>query len=236
MEILQTILTFKMKKYYWLICCLFLTSQIFAQKDLNLDFEIVALDGNYPIEWKSTGVHIGFLDEKIKKHGINSIRLELPKGAEPNEISYYSQTLVLADKTAKEIVFRAYVKTEDAKSAGLFLRCQSGTYYTLQTTNFDKMDGRRLSGTNDWTPLLIRLPFLPNLYQIEFGVYVEGKGKVWADDCKLLMDGKLHNLLPERERNPTPETNDKNKPYYVKKAAEEQQKRDAEKQVRKNKN
>jgi hypothetical protein len=168
----------------------------FAQKDLNLDFEIVARDGNFPVEWKSTGSHAGFLDEKIKKHGVNAVRLQLVEGG--NDNSYYAQTLILNDKQGKEIVFRGCIKTENIGSAGLFLHTQTGTYFKLETATLDKMDGRRLSGTNDWTPIILRTPFPADLFQIEFGAYVEGKGKVWIDDLKLTIDNQPYQLLPQR--------------------------------------
>ncbi len=170
----------------------------YAQRDLNLDFEIVARDGNFPVEWKSTGSHVGFLDEKIKKHGVNSVRLQLTEGANSSESSYYSQTLILNDKQGKDIVFRGYIKTENIGSAGLFLVTQTGTYFKLETAIVDKMDGRRFSGTNDWTPIILRTHFPADLYQIEFGAYIEGKGKVWIDDLKLTIDNQPYQLVPQR--------------------------------------
>jgi hypothetical protein len=217
----------------------FSSSKLYAQQDLNLDFETVARDGNYPVEWKSSGSHIGFLDEKIKKHGINSVRLQLTKDADSRDNSYYSQTLVLAEKQGKEITFRGYIKTEDVGSAGLFIRAESGiSYFKLETTQFDKMDGRRLSGTNDWTAILVKVPFDTDLYRIEFGVYIEGKGKVWVDDCKLMIDGKPYNLAAERVA-PT-STNDadkeKNSSFSKKKAiAEEKARQEAKSEAKKQK-
>ena len=186
------------KIFSLLIISILCTEKNYAQRDLNLDFEIVARDGNFPVEWKSTGSHIGFLDEKIKKHGVNSVRLQLAEGANSNENSYYGQTLILNDKQGKDIVFRGYIKTENIGSAGLFLVTQTGTYFKLETAITDKMDGRRLSGTNDWTPIILRTHFPIDLYQIEFGAYIEGKGKVWIDDLKLTIDGQPYQLVPQR--------------------------------------
>jgi hypothetical protein len=205
-----------------------------AQRDLNLDFEIVARDGNFPVEWKSSGSHIAFLDEKVKKHGLNSVRLELSKDGDARDESYYSQSVVLADKEGRNILLKGFIKTENIKSAGLFLRCQSGEYFALVTSNIDKMDGRRLTGTNDWTPVLLRLPFPPDLYQVEFGAFLEGKGKVWIDDLKLTIDGKLYNELPQRIVTIAPTENNKKTPYYAKKAAEDQKKREESNEKAKN--
>jgi hypothetical protein len=186
------------KIYILLIISILSANKIFAQKDLNLDFEIVARDGNFPVEWKSSGAHTGFLDEKIKKHGVNSVRLQLAEGSNSNDNSYYSQVLILNDKQGKEIVFRGYIKTENVGSAGLFVHTQTGTYFNLETEMMDKMDGRRLSGTNDWTPIILRTHFPANLYQIEFGAYIVGKGKVWIDDLKLTIDNQPYQLVPQR--------------------------------------
>jgi hypothetical protein len=187
-----------LKIYILFIISILCTDKIFAQKDLNLDFEIVARDGNFPVEWKSSGSHTGFLDEKIKKHGVNAVRLQLTEGANSADNSFYAQVLILNDKQGKEIVFRGYIKTENVGSAGLFLHTQTGTYFKLETAMMDKMDGRRLSGTNDWTPIILRTNFPANLYQIEFGAYIEGKGKVWIDDLKLMIDNQPYQLVPQR--------------------------------------
>jgi erythromycin esterase len=210
-----------------------------AQRDLNLDFEIIARDGNYPVEWKSNGSHIGFLDEKIKKKGQNALRLQLSEEADERNNSYYSQSLILDNKMGKEITFRGYLKTDNIGSAGFFIHAMSGTYFAPVTLLFDKMDGRRLKGTNDWTPVILRIPFMPDIYQVEFGVYLEGKGKVWVDDLKFLIDGKPYELALEKtvtnSNSPKNTTDDKGKPYYQKKAIEEQQKRQADKEKIKNK-
>lgn len=191
-----------MRFFYFFTFSFFTSYFLIAQNDLNLDFENVIRDGNAPIGWESSGTHIGFLDEKVKKHGVNGLRLEMSGDGDDRNFSYYSNKVILADYIGKEIIFRGYMKTENLTgSAGLYVHLQSGTYFNLETVSLDNMEGRRLKGTNDWTPIILRIPFHPNLYQLEFGVYIEGKGKVWVDDLKLLVDNKPHFLAEKRNPN-----------------------------------
>lgn len=192
-----------MRLCYFLVFLFFIYNNLLtAQNDLNLDFENVTRDGNAPIGWVSSGTHIGFLDEKIKKHGANGLRLEMSGDGDERSFSYYSNKVNLADYIGKEIIFRGYMKTENLTgSAGLYVHLQGGTYFNLETVNLDNMEGRRLKGTNDWTPIILRIPYHPNLYQLEFGVYIEGKGKVWVDDLKLLIDNKPHYFAEKRQAN-----------------------------------
>jgi hypothetical protein len=182
------------------LCMIVPATAIIAQSyDLNLDFEQVTREGNAPIGWVSSGTHIGFLDENIKKKGVNSVRLEMSDIEDERNFSYYSNRLVIADYIGKEIALRGYIKTENLTgSAGFYLHLQSGTYFKLETVSLDNMQGRRLKGTNDWTQIILRTAFVPNLYQLEFGVYIEGKGKVWVDDLKLLIDNKSYQVAEKR--------------------------------------
>lgn len=195
-------------KFFIFFTFLFLPAFLSAQNKLNLDFEEITRDGNAPIGWESTGAHIAFLDEKVKKHGVNGLRLEMGIHGDNRDFSYYSNKVTLADYFGKEIVLRGYMKTENLTgSAGLYVHLQSGTYFNLETVSLDNMEGRRLKGTNDWTPIILRIPFHPNLYQLEFGVYIEGKGKVWVDDLKLLIDNEPYFLAAKR----LPNNNSKDK-------------------------
>lgn len=236
--------------FTFLLITILYSNVFFAQAELNLDFEVIGRDGNYPVGWASSGSHIAFLDDKIKKHGENAIRLENVSNFDEREWSYYSNKVILTSYIGKEITLRGYMKTENLKgSAGLYMHQQGGTYFKLETINLDNMKGRRLEGTNEWTPVIIKMPFPPNLYQIEFGVYIEGKGKVWVDDLKLLVDNKAYIFAAKRDpndsslypkdKNLSNETTEGTKtPYYKQKAQETmtKQKIDTEKAKAKKKN
>jgi hypothetical protein len=201
----------------------FFTNAIFAQADLNLDFDLVARDRNSAVGWSSTGSHIAFLDDKIKKHGENSIRLENAPNNDDRAWSYYTNQVILSGYSGKEITLRGYIKTENLTgSAGFYMHQQGGSYFKLETINLDNMEKRRLQGTNNWTPLILKMSLPPNLYQIEFGVYIEGKGKIWADDLKLLIDGKPYQLAANTPEFKKPEESkeEKNTPNHKKKAQE----------------
>ena len=55
---------------------------------------------------------------------------------------------------------------------------------------FDNMQSRQLKGTSDWTEYSIVLPLNRAAKRLVFGVLASGSGRVWADDLRLLIDGK----------------------------------------------
>ena len=55
---------------------------------------------------------------------------------------------------------------------------------------FDNMQGRQLKGTSEWTEDSIVLPLNRAAKRLVFGVLASGTGRAWADDLRLLVDGK----------------------------------------------
>ena len=83
---------------------------------------------------------------------------------------------------------------------GLWMR-QDGDAPNL---GFASMQPRQIRGTNDWTEYSITLPVHRDAKQLFFGVLIAGTGKVWADDLRLLVDGKPVWEAPKVERPKTP--------------------------------
>jgi C-terminal processing protease CtpA/Prc len=69
---------------------------------------------------------------------------------------------------------------------------------------FATMQPRQIKGTNDWMEYSIAFPLHPDGRQLFFGVLLGGTGKVWADDLRLLVDGKPVWDAPKAERPKTP--------------------------------
>ena len=93
----------------------------------------------------------------------------------------------------------AFSCTENvAGFAGLWMR-QDGDSGAVA---FDNMESRRLNGTTGWTEYTIALPLAPGAKRLFFGVLAAGAGRVWADDLRLLVDGKpvagVPRVEPER--------------------------------------
>ena len=91
------------------------------------------------------------------------------------------------DFSGQWIELRGFLRTEGVnRPAGLWMR-QDGPSGQLQFIN---MWGQGLLGTTGWTEYTIRLPLDENARDLIFGVLVSGEGTIWADDLRLLVDGK----------------------------------------------
>jgi hypothetical protein len=77
----------------------------------------------------------------------------------------------------KRVRFSAFVKTEDANSAGLWLRVDKGT----SSVAFDNMQDRALKGTSGWQRYAVVLDVPKEATGIFFGVLLSGSGKVWIN-------------------------------------------------------
>lgn len=71
--------------------------------------------------------------------------------------------------------------------AGLFLSID-GENGPLQ---FDNMRKRNIQGTRDWAQYTIRLPLPENFKTIYAGALLGGAGKLWIDDFRFLLMGRL---------------------------------------------
>ena len=74
------------------------------------------------------------------------------------------------------------------------------------TLAFDNMQSRQLKGTTDWAEYSIVLPLREGegAKQLYFGFLVNGAGKAWVDDMRLLVDGKPVSEAPEADIPTTP--------------------------------
>ena len=87
----------------------------------------------------------------------------------------------------RTLELRGFLRTEDVTDfAGLWMREDDAS----GSVAFDNMQGRQLKGTTDWTEYSISLPLKPDGKRLSIGVLNSGAGKVWADDLRLLVDGK----------------------------------------------
>ena len=84
----------------------------------------------------------------------------------------------------KRLQMAAYVKADKIKKwAGLWMRVDGGMYG--RTLRFDNMQSRPIKGTCDWTKHAVVLDVPDQSTTISFGVLLEGRGPVWADDFEL---------------------------------------------------
>ena len=81
----------------------------------------------------------------------------------------------------KRVRFSAFVKTEDAKSAGLWMRVDKGPSMVA----FDNMQDRPLTGTSGWQRYSIVLNVPKDATAVSFGILLVGSGKVWINSGNL---------------------------------------------------
>jgi C-terminal processing protease CtpA/Prc len=99
------------------------------------------------------------------------------------------------------IEWRGFLRTENVSEfMGLWMR-QDGDTPNLA---FATMQPQQIKGTRDWTEYSITLPVHRDAKELYFGVLLAGTGKVWADDLRLLVDGKPVWEAPRVERPKTP--------------------------------
>ncbi len=104
----------------------------------------------------------------------------------PRQFSVFTTSLPTnAEGNVLELV--GWLRTDNVDGwAGLWVR-EDGDSGSVQ---FDNMQQRALSGTNDWTECRIVLPLDEQARSISFGALIAGTGEVWVDDLQLLVDGK----------------------------------------------
>jgi Peptidase family S41 len=105
------------------------------------------------------------------------------------------------DFTGSQIEWRGFLRVDNVSEfAGLWMR-QDGDSPGLA---FENMQQRQVKNTEGWVEFSITLPLHPNAKQLFFGVLIGGTGKAWADDLRLLVDGRPIELATKVERPRTP--------------------------------
>lgn len=113
------------------------------------------------------------------------------------------------DYWGKRVRMSAWMRSEDANSAQLWLRLDGAK----GMLGFDNMGNRAVKGTSDWKKYEITLDVPAATVNIGFGAMVVGKGQVWVDDFMFEVVGQdvppTNMLTPEqikaeRETRPVP--------------------------------
>lgn len=92
------------------------------------------------------------------------------------------QTIAADDYRGARWRLSAYMKTEEAARAQMWMRVDGSETKLLA---FDNMDSRAVTGTTDWKKYEIVLDVPSGSIDIAFGYFLAGGGKVWADNFKL---------------------------------------------------
>jgi hypothetical protein len=160
----------------------------------NIDFERV--ENEMPTGWRANGsqAYKFSLDSTIVRNGKYSVSIEFKDG----EPGFGVWGFIIPENYDGEIIsLSGYVKTENVVDgyAGLLMRIDPSI----------AVDDVKIKGTTDWIKYEIRLTMNPQKTEnFAIGGLLTGKGKIWIDDLKILIDGKDINELKPINRNVLP--------------------------------
>lgn len=138
------------------------------------------------------------LDTAVIHGGRSSARITFLKG-DSDQFGTLMQTIQASPFRGKRLMLSAWLRTENAESAQLWMRVNSSP--TL-VSNFDNMDMRPVRGTTGWHRYSLVLDIARDAQHIAFGAMVNGKGRLWLDDLELqVVEGHIPStnmLTPEQ--------------------------------------
>ena len=109
------------------------------------------------------------------------------KSVKPEGFGTLMQTVLADSYRGKRLRLSARIKSANADHAQLWMRIDGSNQKML---GFDNMDSHPVTGTTDWKRYEVVLDVPDNSVDIAFGIFLNGGGKMWADDFKLEPVGK----------------------------------------------
>ncbi|HMG86882.1 MAG TPA: S41 family peptidase [Terracidiphilus sp.] len=141
--------------------------------------------GTTPNGWYANPPSMVNVDNQVVHSGRWSVRFDCNTASEGG-FSVITRSIPV-DFAGGEIELHGYLRTKDvAGYAGLWMR-EDGEGQMLKLEN---MATQHVDGTREWTEYTIKLPIDADARQLVFGVLLSGTGTLWADDLRLLVDGK----------------------------------------------
>jgi len=120
------------------------------------------------------------LDKSIYKTGESSAFLA-SKCDSINGFGTLMQTCSANEYLGKRVKMTGWIKSKDVVNwVGMWMRVDSKE--SNKVLSFDNMQDRPIKGTNDWTKCEIVLDVPDDSGSLNFGVLLDGTGKVWFDD------------------------------------------------------
>ncbi len=160
----------------------------------GLDFE-AGQPGTLPQGWNGGPPDTLAVDGVVVHGGKWALRIER-NDKSAGAFSAVNKAIPI-DFAGTTLELRGFLRTEGVSGfAGLWMR-EDGDGGSVA---FDNMQGRQIKGTTEWTEYSITLPLEKSAKNLVFGVLASGAGKVWADDLRLLVDGRPLEHEPRIER------------------------------------
>ena len=167
--------------------------------DSTLTFEATQ-NGTMPAGWGGGPPGTVFVDGDVVHGGRWAARLERAPDLGGQPFSTLTRSIPV-DFAGTTIEWRGFLRSENVSDfMGLWMR-QDGDVPNLA---FATMQPQQIRGTNDWKEYSIQFRLHPEARQLFLGVLLGGTGTVWADDLRLLVDGKPVWEAPRTERPKTP--------------------------------
>lgn len=147
-----------------------------------------SIDGWYKSGSKSKSYEVGF-DKSNIKTGKKSAYLE---SIEDNIVGFGTlmQTCDAKNYLGKKIKLSAFIKSENIVNwSGMWLRVDSK--FGKKSLSFDNMHNRPIKGDTDWTKYEIVLNVPSESSTLNYGVLINGTGKVWFDQLSIEILGNM---------------------------------------------
>lgn len=129
--------------------------------------------------------------DKSTKYGGRLSAVIESRNSTPEGRAMLVQEVTAADYRGKRIRVSAFVNTDNVVYwSGLLMHIE-GTRYGKADPRIaaDFMLDRPIKGTMEWRKKDIVMDVPPEAQRIIFGVWLEGKGKIWADDFQIEIVG-----------------------------------------------
>lgn len=160
---------------------------------LNPSFETI--EGGVPAHWKvfitaQSGAEAR-ADDRDACHGRWCGLIRNPERLEPEPYHNWSQNLS-GEFAKKTRIVGGLIKTSDADGAAVWLQCWRkeplGVVHVATTS-----DTYPLSGTNDWTPVAMKVNVPEETDFLVLRCVLKGKGTAWFDDLRIIDGGAQAN-------------------------------------------
>jgi len=122
------------------------------------------------------------LDTSTAASGTRSAMISAKHGARADGFGTLMQTIAADDYRGTRLRLSAYLRTQAANRAQMWMRVDGSDGRIL---GFDNMDSRPVTGTTGWRRYEIVLDVPSDSTDLAFGFLLISSGKVWADDFKL---------------------------------------------------
>lgn len=169
----------------------------------NSESKAQSINGWHKAGNKPKSYEVGF-DKKNVKTGKKSAYIESIED-DIKGFGTLMQTCDAKNYLGKKIKLTAYIKSENvANWSGMWLRVDSK--FEKKSLSFDNMHDRPIKGDSDWTKYEIILNVPLESSTLNYGVLINGTGKVWFDQLSIEIVGNMDSdykktILPDKPTN-----------------------------------